>query len=322
MYNYNYLQHLLWFINRLLDKRTFILLYDIKWKACSYEDTKKSHSTITPTFGNQDRNLRQTQITFNAGPIQPSIFSLKPGQEGARAPVWMNRLILIGWAAACKVPVHVKMSSQGYKQSPHHRANCVKYDRGEMVPICSDSNRHQEQIKWTEIWRKKQTRTKFWILHVWLNCRQHIHHVYDLHISVIFGLHFCLQTAKRWNTGETFRLADSHSTFADFCSSALMFTGEPLQLAVTVRSHSQWDTTENRGIWPIMVSWMGLFTVDPFSPSALRFICILVFGKRQRRRYQHVCFNMSPSSHVEPYYSVETNPCVALVDTILTMSES
>ena len=28
------------------------------------------------------------------------------------------------------------------------------------------------------------------------DCLWQIHHVYDLHTSVIFGLHFCLQTAK------------------------------------------------------------------------------------------------------------------------------
>lgn len=40
----------------------------------------------------------------------------------------------------------------------------------------------------------------------WSECLQHIHHVYDLHISVIFGLHFCLQTAKTVSTDITLML--------------------------------------------------------------------------------------------------------------------
>lgn len=53
-----------------------------------------------------------------------------------------------------------------------------------------------EKIKWTSQWRGESTHRQNKEFCMCFDCSLHIHHVHNLHIFVIFGLHFCLQTVK------------------------------------------------------------------------------------------------------------------------------
>ena len=75
---------------------------------------------------------------------------------------------------------------------------------------------------------------------------------------------------------------------------------------VTISNYGQSNTTKNKKIWPITAAWLGVFTVDPFSLSALPLIiCIIVFlyKGRKKKSYIHPLLYFSSI----PYHRVGSN---------------
>lgn len=134
-----------------------------------------------------------------------------------------------------------------------------------------------------------------------------------------------LQNGKhRWELNAWINTANIAVKLAQvFLSGTVTFWGDLLQFITTVRIQS--NTTETWKISPITESWLGVLTVDSFSPSALRFtICVcyrVTVSYRRHHANKIICIvwkfggkrrDFWPLTHIQAHHVFWTKKCVAI----------